>query len=77
MDKKRDKIERKILDSQERAFWDVHRPVVSEPAAQAEFLISARGKCQNDGVTPSLLLKLGELFITRFALSEFPSWLSG
>lgn len=30
VDKKRDKIERKILDSQERAFWDVHRPVVSE-----------------------------------------------
>ncbi|KAG8123538.1 hypothetical protein E2320_018916, partial [Naja naja] len=28
VDKKRDKIERKILDSQERAFWDVHRPVV-------------------------------------------------
>ncbi|GAB1285757.1 Regulator of G-protein-signaling 7 [Apodemus speciosus] len=27
LDKKRDKIERKILDSQERAFWDVHRPV--------------------------------------------------
>ncbi|KAF3841945.1 hypothetical protein F7725_023896 [Dissostichus mawsoni] len=26
VDKKRDKIERKILDSQERAFWDVHRP---------------------------------------------------
>ena len=35
MDKKRDKLERKILDSQERAFWDVHRPVVSDifPAA--------------------------------------------
>ncbi|KAK1905062.1 Regulator of G-protein signaling 7 [Dissostichus eleginoides] len=29
VDKKRDKIERKILDSQERAFWDVHRPVVT------------------------------------------------
>ena len=29
VDKKRDKLERKILDSQERAFWDVHRPVVS------------------------------------------------
>ncbi|RXM31106.1 hypothetical protein EOD39_7272 [Acipenser ruthenus] len=29
VDKKRDKIERKILDSQERAFWDVHRPVNS------------------------------------------------
>ena len=25
-DKKRDKQERKILDTQERAFWDVHRP---------------------------------------------------
>lgn len=28
VDKKRDKLERKILDSQERAFWDVHRPCV-------------------------------------------------
>jgi hypothetical protein len=28
VDKKRDKVERKVLDSQERAFWDVHRPVV-------------------------------------------------
>ncbi|XP_056433301.1 regulator of G-protein signaling 7-like [Gadus chalcogrammus] len=27
VDKKRDKVERKVLDSQERAFWDVHRPV--------------------------------------------------
>lgn len=27
VDKKRDKLERKILDSQERAFWDVHRPM--------------------------------------------------
>lgn len=27
MDKKRDRLERQILDSQERAFWDVHRPV--------------------------------------------------
>lgn len=33
VDKKRDKIERKILDSQERAFWDVHRPVVSAGGA--------------------------------------------
>ncbi|KAI1287676.1 Regulator of G-protein signaling 7 [Halotydeus destructor] len=29
VDKKRDKLERKVLDSQERAFWDVHRPVPS------------------------------------------------
>lgn len=28
VDKKRDKLERKVLDSQERAFWDVHRPMV-------------------------------------------------
>eukprot|EP00063_Salmo_salar_P086761 XP_014061596.1 PREDICTED: regulator of G-protein signaling 6-like [Salmo salar] len=27
IDRKKDRIERKILDSQERAFWDVHRPV--------------------------------------------------
>nr|CAD2170958.1 unnamed protein product [Meloidogyne enterolobii] len=27
VDKKRDRIERQILDSQERAFWDLHRPV--------------------------------------------------
>ena len=30
VDKKRDKLERKVLDSQERAFWDVHRTAVSE-----------------------------------------------
>lgn len=28
VDKKRDKMERQILDSQERAFWNVHRPPV-------------------------------------------------
>lgn len=27
VDKKRDKLERKVLDSQERAFWDVFRPM--------------------------------------------------
>lgn len=31
VDKKREKTERKILESQERAFWDVHRPMVSRP----------------------------------------------
>lgn len=30
VDKKRDKLERKVLDSQERAFWDVHRPMVKD-----------------------------------------------
>uniref|UniRef100_A0A6Q2XJ99 Regulator of G protein signaling 6 n=1 Tax=Esox lucius TaxID=8010 RepID=A0A6Q2XJ99_ESOLU len=28
IDRKKDRVERKILDSQERAFWDVHRPAV-------------------------------------------------
>ncbi|XP_061552278.1 regulator of G-protein signaling 6-like isoform X2 [Phycodurus eques] len=27
IDRKKDKVDRKVLDSQERAFWDVHRPV--------------------------------------------------
>ena len=38
IDRKKDKAERKILDSQERAFWDVHRPVVSlgQKSSQAE-----------------------------------------
>ncbi|KAK2085975.1 Regulator of G-protein signaling 7 [Saguinus oedipus] len=46
VDKKRDKIERKILDSQERAFWDVHRPVVSKQASHSrpESIFSIRGK---------------------------------
>ena len=29
VDKKRDKLERRVLDSQEKAFWNVHRPAVS------------------------------------------------
>lgn len=28
-DSRRSKLDRKVMDSQERAFWDVHRPVVS------------------------------------------------
>lgn len=35
VDKKRDKLERKVLDSQERAFWDVHRPMVTTRVASA------------------------------------------
>lgn len=34
VDKKRDKLERKVLDSQERAFWDVYRPVVSRAPSE-------------------------------------------
>ena len=34
VDRKRDKLDRQILDSQERAFWDVHRPAVSHARIQ-------------------------------------------
>lgn len=36
VDKKRDKLERKVLDSQERAFWDVHRPMVKTRRSSTE-----------------------------------------
>uniref|UniRef100_A0A8D3BQX1 Regulator of G protein signaling 6 n=1 Tax=Scophthalmus maximus TaxID=52904 RepID=A0A8D3BQX1_SCOMX len=39
--KKKDKTERKILDSQERAFWDVHRPVVSLRLSTLDYLLFA------------------------------------
>lgn len=39
VDKKRDKLERKVLDSQERAFWDVHRPMVIFSFSLSFFLI--------------------------------------
>jgi Regulator of G-protein signalling DHEX domain len=45
VDKKRDKLERKVLDSQERAFWDVHRPVVSLFELAIRELKSAPLKC--------------------------------
>ena len=31
VDRKRDKLEREVMDSQERAFWDLHRPMVRAP----------------------------------------------
>lgn len=40
VDKKRDKMERQILDSQERAFWNVHRPPVSTLITTLSALIS-------------------------------------
>lgn len=38
VDKKRDKMERQILDSQERAFWNVHRPPVSTLITTVHYL---------------------------------------
>ena len=34
VDRKRDKLEREVMDSQERAFWDLHRPMV-RPSARS------------------------------------------
>lgn len=51
VDKKRDKLERKVLDSQERAFWDVHRPMVSLMSywmSQLIYLHCRLRVCQND-----------------------------
>lgn len=47
IDRKKDKIERKILDSQERAFWDVHRPVVSFCLCMWDYSCSPRLRPQN------------------------------
>lgn len=45
VDKKRDKLERKVLDSQERAFWDVHRPMVIFSAIRTTiFVLSIKKK---------------------------------
>eukprot|EP00064_Thunnus_orientalis_P005405 superscaffoldBa00000528_g5419 len=47
IDRKKDKTERKILDSQERAFWDVHRPV------SVYGLVEEGTQCQSPIHTPS------------------------
>lgn len=40
VDKKRDKMERQILDSQERAFWNVHRPPVRPQYNELHYIIN-------------------------------------
>lgn len=45
VDKKRDKLERKVLDSQERAFWDVHRPM---PGCVNTTEIDIKKACQSN-----------------------------
>uniref|UniRef100_A0A8D8U5U1 Regulator of G-protein signaling 7 n=2 Tax=Cacopsylla melanoneura TaxID=428564 RepID=A0A8D8U5U1_9HEMI len=50
VDKKRDKLERKVLDSQERAFWDVHRPMpgcVNTTEVDMKKLHSKKNKSSN------------------------------
>lgn len=45
VDKKRDKLERKVLDSQERAFWDVHRPMVKRASPTRNWVNYATVSC--------------------------------
>lgn len=58
VDKKRDRLERQILDSQERAFWDVHRPVPGcVNTTEIDFRkLSRSGRPKYSASNPSLLL---------------------
>lgn len=57
VDKKRDKLERKVLDSQERAFWDVHRPM---PGCVNTTEVDIKKACRvNKPLKSSRHLKLG------------------
>lgn len=57
VDKKRDKFERNVLDSQERAFWDVHRPA---PGCinTTEHDIKKLMRRKTTHVTPRLLIEV-------------------
>ncbi|XP_077283524.1 regulator of G-protein signaling 7 [Arctopsyche grandis] len=50
VDKKRDKLERKVLDSQERAFWDVHRPM---PGCVNTTEVDIKKACRGGGKPPT------------------------
>lgn len=58
VDKKRDKLERKVLDSQERAFWDVHRPM---PGCVNTTELDIKKACRSykSVIQPSKHLQLG------------------
>ncbi|KAL7992385.1 hypothetical protein Chor_016641 [Crotalus horridus] len=59
IDRKKDKTERKILDSQERAFWDVHRPVMSW---QTNLLTIVREMDESQDIKPKFKIDLSCLF---------------
>ncbi|XP_015191300.1 PREDICTED: regulator of G-protein signaling 7 isoform X2 [Polistes dominula] len=59
VDKKRDKLERKVLDSQERAFWDVHRPMPG-CVNTTELDIKKECRSQKPNFRSSKYLKHGE-----------------
>ncbi|XP_020631638.1 regulator of G-protein signaling 7-like isoform X2 [Orbicella faveolata] len=58
VDKKRDKMERQILDSQERAFWNVHRP---PPGCVSVTEIDIKKACKAVDTSPSVKRKVNLL----------------
>lgn len=54
VDKKRDKMERQILDSQERAFWNVHRP---PPGCVSVTEIDIKKACKAVDASPTIKRK--------------------
>ncbi|KAJ7357838.1 Regulator of G-protein signaling 7 [Desmophyllum pertusum] len=58
VDKKRDKMERQILDSQERAFWNVHRP---PPGCVSVTEIDIKKACKAVDASPSAKRKVNFL----------------
>ncbi|XP_020902564.1 regulator of G-protein signaling 7 isoform X2 [Exaiptasia diaphana] len=68
VDKKRDKMERQILDSQERAFWNVHRP---PPGCVSVTEVDIKKACKTD-VSPNTRRK-AKLFHTGMSVLESSS----
>ncbi|XP_015769416.1 PREDICTED: regulator of G-protein signaling 7-like [Acropora digitifera] len=58
VDKKRDKMERQILDSQERAFWNVHRP---PPGCVSVTEVDIKKACKAGDSSPSQKRKVNFL----------------
>ncbi|CAL1265858.1 unnamed protein product [Larinioides sclopetarius] len=67
VDKKRDKFERKVLDSQERAFWDVHRPV---PGCVNTTEIDLKKAFKGNNSPPRYIKQSKSAPVTTSALSE-------
>ncbi|CAG2112203.1 unnamed protein product, partial [Medioppia subpectinata] len=65
VDKKRDKLERKVLDSQERAFWDVHRPV---PGCVNTTEIDIKKACRMNKPVKSTRVKISTVSIDCISL---------
>ncbi|KPM08496.1 regulator of G-protein signaling 7-like protein [Sarcoptes scabiei] len=70
VDKKRDKLERKVLDSQERAFWDVHRPV---PGSVNTTEIDIKKACRMNKPVKSSKVKISTVCLLKIEIRNFRS----